>query len=205
MATAEPEPWNRAVGDISAKTGKEKDVEARLLEYLWWMRRQGYADETIRGYVLALKILAARGADLNSPDSVKEVIARQRWSGNRRRNVINAYSLFLKMVGGHWEKPRCEVERKIPFIPAEEEIDALIAGSNRRLSVFLQLLKETAMRAGEAVRLEWADIDFDRHLITLNRPEKRSSPRVWRVSDRLLMMLGASQGRVGGSSRPIMG
>jgi integrase len=30
------------------------------------------------------------------------------------------------------------------------------------------------MRAGEAVRLEWTDIDFERRMVTLNRPEKRS-------------------------------
>ncbi|MEM3005876.1 MAG: tyrosine-type recombinase/integrase [Candidatus Bathyarchaeia archaeon] len=183
-------PISREVGwRARAREEEKKDLEAKLVEYLWWMRRQGYADETIRGYVLALKVLAARGADLNSPESVKEVIARQKWSGNRRRNVINAYSLFLRMVGGRWEKPKCEVEQKIPFIPTEQEIDALIAGSNRRLSTFLQLLKETAMRAGEAIRLEWTDIDFERRLITLNKPEKRSSPRVWRVSNELLARL----------------
>jgi integrase len=168
MATAEPEPWNRAVGDISAEQRKEN--ESRILDFLWWMKRQGYADETIRGYVLALKVLVSRGADLSSPESVKEVIAKQRWSGNRRKNVINTYSLFLKMHGRHWEKPRCDVEQKIPFIPTEQELDALIAGSGKKLAAYLQLLKETAMRAGEAVKLEWMDVDFERRVVTLNRP-----------------------------------
>jgi integrase len=191
MTTAEPEPWKKAVGDISAEQGKDKEAEGRILDFLWWMKRQGYADETIRGYVLALKVLVSRGADLSSPDSVKEAIARQRWSGNRRKNVINAYSLFLKMRGWLWEKPRCDVEQKIPFIPTEQELDALIAGSNRKLAAFLQLLKETGMRAGEAVRVEWIDIDFERRVVTLNRPEKRSNPRMWRVSNTLVSMLGA--------------
>jgi integrase len=191
MATAEPEPWKKAVGDISAEQEKKKENEGRIVDFLWWMKRQGYADETIRGYVLALKILISRGADLSSTDSVKEVIARQRWSGNRRKNVINAYSLFLKMYGWHWEKPRCDVEQKIPLIPTEQELDALIAGSNKKLAAFLRLLKETGMRAGEAVRLEWVDIDFERRLVTLNRPEKGSNPRIWRVSGELMAMLGA--------------
>jgi integrase len=189
MATAEPEPWKKAVGDISAEQRKEN--ESKILDFLWWMKRQGYADETIRGYVLALKVLVSRGADLSSPESVKEVIARQRWSGNRRKNVINAYSLFLKMRGWLWEKPRCDVEQKIPFIPTEQELDALIAGSNKKLAAFLRLLKETGMRAGEAVRLEWTDVDFERRVVTLNRPEKRSNPRMWRVSGELMGMVGA--------------
>ncbi|MHA1711039.1 MAG: hypothetical protein ACTSUS_03070 [Candidatus Freyarchaeota archaeon] len=44
---------------------------------------------------------------------------------------------------------------KVPYAPIEEEIDQLIAGSGKKLSVFLQLLKETGMRCAEAIRLEW--------------------------------------------------
>ena len=75
------------------------------------------------------------------------------------------------------------------MFPTEAEIDALIAGSGRKLSAFLQLLKETAMRIGEAKRLEWTDIDFERRIITLNSPEKGSQPRMWRVSRKLISML----------------
>ena len=128
-------------------------------------------------------------ADINSPESVKEVIARQNWSGNRRKNVISAYTLFLKMHGARWKKPKCTIEQKIPFIPTEQELDALIAGDGKKLVAFLQLLKETAMRAGEAVRLEWTDIDFERNTITLNHPEKRSNPRIFKVSVKLMAML----------------
>ncbi|MGF3499665.1 MAG: tyrosine-type recombinase/integrase, partial [Candidatus Bathyarchaeia archaeon] len=35
----------------------------------------------------------------------------------------------------------------------------------------------------------WVDIDFDRHIITLNDPEKGSKPRIWKVSDKLMGML----------------
>jgi len=177
----------RAVG--ATEKLSDAEIKGKLVEFAWWMKKQGYADETIRGYVLAIKVLAKRGANLNSPDSVKEVIARQNWSGNRRRNVINAYTLFLKMHGAGWEKPKCTVERKIPFIPTEQELDALIAGSGKKLAALLRLLKETAMRAGEALRLEWTDIDFERCIITLNKPEKRSSPRMWKVSRELVAML----------------
>lgn len=40
-----------------------------------------------------------------------------------------------------------------------------------------------------AVRLKWADIDFERRIITLNKPEKRSNPRMWRPSNELMAML----------------
>ncbi|MEM2889465.1 MAG: site-specific integrase [Candidatus Bathyarchaeia archaeon] len=167
----------------------ESETRQKLVEFAWWMKKQGYADETIRCNVSALKILAVRGADIHSPESVKEVIAKQKWSANRRKNVINAYTLFLKMHGATWDKPKCTIEQKIPFIPTEQEINSLIAGSGKKLAALLQLLKETAMRAGEAVRLEWTDIDFERRIITLNKPEKRSNPRMWRVSNELIAML----------------
>lgn len=87
-----------------------------------------------------------------------------------------------------WEKPKCSVTRKIPFIPTEHELDALIAGCGKKTSTFLQLLKETAMRAGEAKKLRWIDIDFEKCLITLNYPEKGGNPRIWKVSTKLMDM-----------------
>jgi integrase len=56
------------------------------------------------------------------------------------------------------KKPKTNFSRKLPFIPKEEEeLDSLIAGSQKKLSTFLQLLKETGMRSGEATRLKWTD------------------------------------------------
>ena len=166
-------------------------TRGKLVEYTWWMNKQGYARESIRGYLSCVRTLWKRGANLYDPETVKDVIARQKWSANRKRNVINAYSLFLKMEGLTWDKPKCRVTRKIPFIPTEEELDALIAGCGRKTATFLQLLKETAMRSGEAKRLCWTDLDFERQLITLNDPEKGSNPRVWKVSAKLVGMLNA--------------
>ncbi len=113
------------------------------------------------------------------------------WSANRRRNIINSYTTFIKFNDLKWEKPKCKVERKIPFIPMEQEIDTLIAGSNKKLATFLQLLKETGMRSGEAKRLLWIDIDFERRLIILNCPEKGSNPRIFPISQKLIDMLNA--------------
>jgi integrase len=45
------------------------------------------------------------------------------------------------------------------------------------------------MRNGEAKRLQWTDIDLEKHLIGLNDPEKGSNPRICRVSTELTAML----------------
>jgi integrase len=165
------------------------DVKGKILEFAWLLKKQGYSEETIRLHVSALRTLHKRGADLYNPESVKEVITWQKWSETRRRNVINAYSRFLKHEGIQWDKPRCKVSQKLPFIPTEQELDALIAGSGSKTSVLMQLLKETAMRAGEAMKLKWTDIDFERRIVTLNEPEKGSKPRMWKVSEKLIGML----------------
>jgi len=167
-------------------------IKGKIIEFLWWAEKEGHAKETIRCYGSCLRALLQRGADIFNAESVKEVLAKEKaWSQNRRRNVINAYTKFLEFSGLQWKKPKCKVDRKIPFIPTEQEIDALIAGCGKKLAAFLQLLKETAMRSGEAKKLHWIDIDFERRLITLNYPEKGSNPRIWKVSQRLIDMLNA--------------
>ena len=171
----------------------EIDIKSKIFEYAWWLKKQGYADVTVKMNASIIRILYKRGADIFNPESVKEVIAKQRWSENRRKNVINAYDLFAKFMGLQWEKPKCRPERKIPFIPTEEELDALIAASGKKLAAMLQLLKETGMRVGEARRLKWTDIDFKRKLIILNQPEKGSEPRIFNVSEKLINMLNNLQ------------
>jgi len=169
----------------------EATVKGKLVEYSWWMNKQGYAKASIRGYLSCLRTLWNRGANIYNPESIKDVMAKQKWSANRKRNAINAYSLFLKMQGLTWEKPRCKVTRKIPFIPTEAELDALIAGCGKKTATFLRVLKETAMRSGEAKRLLWINIDSERRIITLNDPEKGSNPRAWKVTSELIGMLNS--------------
>jgi len=185
--TSKSERW--AAG--ATKKLNDAEVKGKLFEFAWWMKKQGYAEETIRCYTTCLKVLYFRGADLNDPESVKGIIARQKWSNARKCNAVKAYTLFLKMHGRRWDPPKYRVTRKLPFIPTEQEIDTLIAGCGKKLAAFLQLLKETGMRAGEAKRIRWTDIDFERRIITLNEPEKGGKPRMWKVSAKLIGMLNA--------------
>jgi integrase len=148
------------------------------VQYAWKMQKEGYGKETIRGNCGCLRALILRGANLADPESGKEALSKeQKWSQNRRRNVINAYTPLLKFDGKSWIKPKCTVTVKFPFIPTEKEIDDLIATSEKKNATFLQTLKETAMRSGEAKRLKWLDIDCERCIITLNEPEKNSKPK----------------------------
>jgi integrase/predicted RNA-binding Zn-ribbon protein involved in translation (DUF1610 family) len=169
----------------------QQEAKGKILELCLYLKRQNYSEETIRLNRIALKVLCDRGANLFVADSVKDIIAKQTWSSNRKRNVINAYSLFLKLNQMSWEPPRCNVSESIPFIPTEQEIDALISAAPKKLSTFLLLLKETAMRRGEAKRIEWINIDSEKNTITLNHPEKHSNSRMWKVTPQLIAQLNA--------------
>jgi integrase len=178
--------------EVVGENGKsQQEAKGKILELCLYLKRQNYSEETIRLNRIALKVLSERGANLFDTDSVKDVIAKQTWSSNRKRNVINAYNLFLKLNNMKWEQPRCNVEESIPFIPTEQEIDALISSAPRKLATFLLMLKETAMRRGEAKRIEWINLDSEKNTITLNHPEKHSNSRMWKVTPQLIAQLNA--------------
>lgn len=182
------EAGERAAGATSG------DLKSLLFNFAWWMKKNGYAEATINSRVKVLRVLARRGADLRDPESVKDVIAQQEnWSDVRREIAVHAYSLLARFLGIKWVPPRIRRVEKLPFIPLEEEIDTLISGCSQPISAFLLLLKETGMRAGEAYRLRWEDIDFQRQTVTV-KPEKGSRARIFRVSDRLLNMLARLRG-----------
>jgi len=133
-----------------------------------------------------------RGANLYDPESVKDVIAGQKWSQGRKSNAVDAYTSFLQMHRMKWNPPRYQRVRKLPFIPTETEIDQLVAGCGRKTATLLQLLKETGMRIGEAWKLEWTDIDTVSNSIRVT-PEKGSNPRIFKISTKLLNMLHSIQ------------
>jgi integrase len=170
------------VADATLKP--DADIRGKIVEYLWYLKKQGYASATVGNYVRILEILHNEGANLLDPESVKEVIAlKEDWGKGRKWNAVKAYSLFLKMQGLKWEKPRYKPVDKLPFIPTEREIDDLIAGCSKQISVFLQLLKETGARLGEAFALKWTDIDTINRTVRIT-PEKGSEPRIFRMRAR---------------------
>jgi integrase len=94
------------------------------------------------------------------------------------------------MLGGQWAPPKYKPIRKLPFIPTEQEIDQLIAACNKKTSTFLQLLKETGARCGEAWQLKWTGINSENKTVSIT-PEKGSEPRMLKISDKLSSMLNS--------------
>ena len=174
------------IGKIVA--GDVNETKSLLVQYSWYLKNRGNREATIESRVRLLKILDKRGANLSNPESVKKAISEQKWVDKRKCNGVDSYTLFLRMQNKTWDPPRYKVTRNLPFIPREAELDSLIAGSTPILATFLQIMKETAARRGEAHSLHWNDIDFETGTIRLS-PEKGSNPRIVRVSKNLVSML----------------
>jgi integrase len=144
----------------------------------------------VRRIPRTIKTLASRGANIFNPESVKETIAEQKtWCINRKHLVTNIYTTFLKFLGMNLTPPIYRYVEKLPFIPTEKEINEIIAGSSRKLGTYIQLLKETGMRKGEAWKLRWNDVDIERRTVTVNDPEKGSKPRIFNISSQLTAKL----------------
>jgi integrase len=182
-----------AIGEklaAGATKGNNREVQGEIVQYLWWMKKQGYAQSTIKGRIKLLKRLLRLGANLYDPESIKEVIAKQEWSESRKANAVDAYTSFLQMHGENWSPPMYIKVRKLPFIPTENELDQLISGCSRRMATFLQLLKETGVRCGEACQLRWTDIDLVNNTVRVTA-EKGGNPRNLKISNKLASMLNS--------------
>ncbi|TSA56802.1 site-specific integrase [bacterium] len=97
-------------------------------------------------------------------------------------------SRFTNFLGIPFDKPKYRPAEKLPFIPTEKEIDQLIAACGFRTSTFLTILKETGIRSGEAAKLTWNNIDFERKTIKIV-PQKHGIARELKISETLIAML----------------
>lgn len=162
------------------------------MQFLWHLEKENRSKRTIVSYSRYLDMLMKIGADLDNPESVKEVVAKQeKWGENTRRMAMAVYRSFAIFNGLHFTPPKYRINQKLPFIPLEAEIDALIVASTRRLATALQLLKEVPIRIGEALTLKWTDIDLERRCIIVNNTEKNGKPRAFKVSQKLFNMLNS--------------
>ncbi len=169
----------------------EQESRGKIIEHGFWMQKEGYAESTISRRIRLLGTLVNKGADLKDPESVKETIAKQpNWVTKTKEIAVETYDCLIKSQGLTWKKPIYQSVKKLPFIPTEEELNNLIAGCNRKTATFLQLLKETGMRCGEAFMLQWTDFDFENKTVNIT-PEKGSDPRQLRITMRLIMMLNS--------------
>jgi integrase len=173
------------------REGTKPDPETTkglIVKYMAWLENQDY--KSAKNRIDMIKSLVKLGADLLDPESVKRVLTRQKqWKDGYKMLMTYAYEGFLKMEGLSWQKPRYRQEQALPFIPAEQELNQLIAGAGKKVGTFLQGLKDTGADPGELAKLRWIDVNEANRTVNI-RPVKRHNPRILKVSSEFLRRLG---------------
>ena len=153
------------------------------------MQKQGYRHSTTRNTIQALKSIA-RKTNLQQPDTAKTYLATAQISENRKAKLTEDLKRFYTHQHTPFNKPNYKRTQQLPFIPLEAEVDQLIAGCRNKQATYLQLIKETGIRAGEAWNLKWTDIDPEQRTVNIT-PEKNSNPRQLKISPRLTAMINS--------------
>ena len=168
-----------------------QDAKGKLLEFAWKMQKRQLAEETIKHRIYRLNVLIRKGADLSNPESVETVLATEKWTPANKRFFVTSYQAFTKAMKIEWTPLKIKCQSKQPFIPLETEIDQLISGCGKKTATLLQTLKDTGARIGEIAKLQWIDVDTETNTIRINCPEKGSSSRTLKVSDKTISMIKA--------------
>lgn len=63
---------------VAGEQRTQQDIKGKLVEFAFWMQKQGYKESTIETRIVRLKTLVERGANLLDPESIKNTIALQK-------------------------------------------------------------------------------------------------------------------------------
>jgi len=170
------------------ETRTQQDIQGKIIEYAWYLQKQGYKSARNRANII--KNVASLGTNLYDPESVKDLLAKKTdWTDGYKVLIIYAYELFMKMEKLSWTRPRYKQKIVQPFIPTEEELNQLIAGTGKKLGTFLQGLKDTGSDPGELAQIKWTDISSDSKTVNLSGVKGHNS-RYVNVSDEFLRRVG---------------
>ena len=171
-----------------------QDLRGAVVNFIFYMQQHEKAETTVRHYGYSLDYLIDYGANLYDPASVKDVLVNKLKdkTTERKYNLVKAYKSFMTAYDMDVKAaalPKYKPGRKLPYLPPEAHMDQLIASCSYEMAAFLQLLKETAARPIEAMRILWEELDFIQKKIPINHPAKGCNPRVLDMSDKLFNML----------------
>ena len=152
MAGANPTPRTNIAPPAFSET------LTRYMTYL--LSKKSLKPATVKRKVKMIKSLLKHGCDLADAESVVRFLNTCSWASGTKDIAIDSYGDYLDMLGLTEVKLPHIRREKLPFIPAEDELDALMFNASTRMAAFLRVLKDTACRPIEAWVLKWTDIDF---------------------------------------------
>ena len=69
-------------------------VKGKIVEYAFWMQKEGYAKATITRRIRFLKTMVNKGANQQDPESVKETLSKRlTWQTKTKEIAVETYTL----------------------------------------------------------------------------------------------------------------
>jgi integrase len=185
------------------RTPTENELKAvpHIEKFLIQLQSDGRKQGTLLNYRKMFKRLLDAKADLLKPESCKAALSKlevmdprtkksteRPVRDNTKKSMASMLDVWFEFNGIAWKKPTYRDDSDVPYVPTEADIDLLIAGLGKKLSIFCQILKDTGARPGEIDKLTWNDIDFAQRKVSF-RAEKGSNPRTRPLTEKTIEML----------------
>jgi len=182
-------------------TENELKAAPQIEKFLIQLENDGRKQGTTLNYRKMFKRLLNAGANLLEPESCKAALAKLMVTDprtkkiterpvrdNTKKSMASMLDVWFKFNGIAWKKPKYRDDSEVPFVPTETDIDLLIAGLGKKLSIFCQILKDTGARPGEIAQLKWSDIDFAQRKVSI-KAEKGSNSRIRPLTEKTIEMV----------------
>ena len=79
--------------------------------------------------------------------------------------IVKAYNYFAITNGIQWIKPKYKYQRKIPIIPANENVKKIIANTSKKYVTIFTILDETGLEGEELASMNRNSIDEKQGII----------------------------------------
>ena len=114
-----------------------------------------------------LRFLGKR-CNLANPEDVKTFVANRSVSVGRKENLVDAYGSFTRFHSIPFAEPRYNRIDKLPFVPLDQEMLAIIVASRSlRHATLLRVLYETGASVTEVSQLQFKDRDFEKRTVRI--------------------------------------
>ena len=161
---------------------------SKVFKVLWEMKKDGYAESTIKSTGKKLRMMVRDGVNLDDPDDLKEYIAAKDGSNGYKEVLCDVYDRYVKYHGLIWRRPKYERDNQPPYVPTEEEVNIIIANAGKKYALALSILRDTGMRPIELHRSTLAWYDLTRGTVRIETA-KHGAGRTLELKTRTLAML----------------
>ncbi len=145
------------------------------------MKNNGNAESVIQTVAWTLKHLA-RHTNLLDPEQVKHYIANATIantttpiSNSTKNKRVFCYDKFCQYNNIEWTKPKYRVEPKVPLIPTQANVEAIINCSSRNYATIFTLLAEIGCSPTELHNTTHKDIDLDKGVVSIRGTKGHAS------------------------------